>query len=123
MKNLRVLEREKNFMAVRRSPSPDNTRGITIASAKYTSEDVATLVEYTIAIVEYTRLCGPLKAALERSQELQREIAENERLQKEKDNQVSSDSQPNDKYFFNIVWAMQTINVVVKLKVSPSECP
>ena len=41
-----------------------------------------------MAIVEYTRLCGPLKAAQERMQELQREIEENERLQREKENQV-----------------------------------
>ena len=40
------------------------------------------------AIVEYTRLCGPLKAALERLQELQREIEENERLQREREEEV-----------------------------------
>ena len=75
-------------MAIRRSPSPDNTRGITLAAAKYSSEDAATLVNYTIAIVEYTRLCGPLKAALERMNELQREMEENARLQREKENMV-----------------------------------
>lgn len=75
-------------MAQRRSPSPDNTRGITIAAAKYASEDAATLVNYTIAIVEYTRLCGPLKAALEKMHELEREIEENDRLAKEKEEQV-----------------------------------
>ena len=73
---------------MRRSPSPDNTRGITISAAKYSSEDIATLVQYTIAIVEYSRLCTPLKAALDKSQELQREIEENERIQKEKENDV-----------------------------------
>ena len=63
-------------------------QGITLAAAKYSSEDAATLVNYTIAIVEYTQLCGPLKTALEKTQELQREIEENERLQKEKENEV-----------------------------------
>ena len=46
------------------------------------------MVNYTIAIVEYTRLCGPLKQAIERMHELEREIEENERLQREKENEV-----------------------------------
>ncbi|KAK3577475.1 hypothetical protein CHS0354_032326 [Potamilus streckersoni] len=71
--------------AIKRSSSPNATKGITIAGAKYSSEDCAVLVQYTIAIVEYTRRCGPLKAARERLHELKREIEENERLQKERD--------------------------------------
>ncbi|WAR07684.1 DYHG-like protein [Mya arenaria] len=71
--------------AKKRTQSPDNSKGITIANAKYSSEDSATLVQYTIAIVEYTRRCGPLKSALERMHELQREIEENDRLQREKE--------------------------------------
>ena len=77
-----------NIHAKKRTPSPDNSKGITIAGAKYSSEDSATLVQYTIAIVEYTRRCGPLKASLERMNELQREIEENDRLQKEKEQEV-----------------------------------
>ena len=42
--------------------------------------------------MEYTRLCGPLKAAMERVHELQREIEENERIQREKENQVLNTS-------------------------------
>ena len=79
---------ELNIHAKKRTPSPDNSKGITIAAARYSSEDAATLVNYTIAIVEYTRRCGPLKAALEKMHELQREIEENERLQKEKEKEV-----------------------------------
>ena len=82
-------EKEKSFVPHRRSPSPENSRGITIAAAKYSSEDAATLVNYTIAIVEYTRLCGPLKTAIERMHELEREIEENARIQKEKEQAVS----------------------------------
>lgn len=78
------------FTARKRSPSPDNTKGITIAAAKYSSEDCATLVQYTIAIVEFSRLCGPLKGALENLHGLEREIEENERLQKEKEEEVST---------------------------------
>lgn len=74
---------EKTFQAIKRSASPQGrANGITISAAKYSSEDCATLVQYTIAIVEYTRRCGPLKAAMERMHELEREIEENERMQK-----------------------------------------
>lgn len=77
-----------SFRAQKRTPSPDGTKGITISAAKYSSEDCATLVQYTIAIVEYTRLCGPLKSSLERLNELQREIEENERIQRERQEEV-----------------------------------
>ena len=80
---------EKEIVARKRTQSPERS-GITVAAAKYASEDGATLVNYTIAIVEYTRLCGPLKAALEKQNELIREIEENERVQKEKDEQVGN---------------------------------
>ncbi|XP_064629693.1 uncharacterized protein LOC135488785 isoform X2 [Lineus longissimus] len=75
----------KAFPPTRRSPSPEFTRGITLSNARYASEDAATLVQYTIAIVEYTKLCGPLKQALERQHELEREIEESERLTQEKE--------------------------------------
>ena len=81
---------DRSFKAEKRSHSPDHDTGITISAAKYSSEDCSTLVQYTIAIVEYTRRCGPLKAALERLHELQREIEENERLQREKELEVRS---------------------------------
>ena len=38
--------------------------------------------------MEYTRRCGPLKTALEKMHELEREIEENDRLQKEKEKEV-----------------------------------
>ncbi|KAF6026452.1 hypothetical protein EB796_015243 [Bugula neritina] len=85
---------DTKFQAVRRTPSPDNTRGITIAAAKFSSEDAAVLVQYTIAIVEYTRLCVPLKAALEKQHKLEREIEENERIAKEKANKAE---EPEDR--------------------------
>ena len=155
-----VLDKEKHFVASKQQPS-GITRGITIASAKYSSEDAATLVQYTMAIVEYSRydtkhhpnyntkhninhntkhntnhntkhntnhntkhntnhntnhntkhntkhrcgncdaflctyfcvlfmnrLCGPLKASLDKMQVLKREIEENERLLREQENKV-----------------------------------
>jgi hypothetical protein len=78
----------KNFPPIRRSPSPEFSRGITLANARFASEDAATLVQYTIAIVEYTKMCGPLKTALEKQHELEREIEEGERLSKEKEAEV-----------------------------------
>ena len=76
-------------MAIKRSASPQGRNsGISISGAKYASEDCATLVQYTIAIVEYTRRCGPLKAAMERMHELEREIEENERMQKQAEAEV-----------------------------------
>jgi len=47
--------------------------GITISAARYSSEDAAVLVEYVISIVEYTRLCGPLKHAIDHLQQLETE--------------------------------------------------
>ena len=78
---------EKEFVAKKRSMSPGR-EGITISAAKYSSEDCAVLVQYAIAIVEYTRLCGPLKASLEKQHELKREIEENERMTQNKEQQV-----------------------------------
>ncbi|EDO44670.1 predicted protein, partial [Nematostella vectensis] len=53
-------------------------QGITIAAAKYSSEDAAVLVEYAIALVEYTRLYNPYRKAMMYLDELQREKEENE---------------------------------------------
>ncbi|KAM8953036.1 dynein axonemal heavy chain 5-like [Pelodytes ibericus] len=46
---------------------------ITIATARYSSEDAASLVAFIVAIVEYTRLCGPLKECLKCLSDLERE--------------------------------------------------
>ncbi|OWF37572.1 Dynein heavy chain 5, axonemal [Mizuhopecten yessoensis] len=92
-----------SFRAQKRTPSPDGSKGITISAAKYASEDCATLVQYTIAIVEYTRLCGPLKTSLERLNELQREIEENERIQREREEEPQEEEkaptpEPEEEY-------------------------
>lgn len=47
--------------------------GITIATARYSSEDAASLVAFVVAIIEYTRLCAPLKEAQKKLSELERE--------------------------------------------------
>ena len=46
--------------------------------------------------MEYTRLCGPLKGALEKLHELEREIEENERLQRESQEEVRPEYNPKD---------------------------
>ena len=48
------------------------------------------MVQYTIAIVEFTRLCGPLKAAIERVNELEAEMEENRKLQEEREARVGT---------------------------------
>ncbi|XP_029452717.1 dynein gamma chain, flagellar outer arm-like [Rhinatrema bivittatum] len=50
-----------------------NKGGITIAAARYSSEDAATLVAFVVATVEYTRLCEPLKRCLIRVADLEKE--------------------------------------------------
>jgi len=54
----------------------DLSKGITIAAAKYSSDDVGTLVQYTVAIIDYCQLYAPLKAALARRLELDLMIEE-----------------------------------------------
>ena len=61
------------------SPTERKMQGITIAAAKYSSEDAAVLVEYTVAIVEYTRLYKPYRKASDYLQDLLREQEEDEK--------------------------------------------
>ncbi|XP_069461306.1 uncharacterized protein [Ambystoma mexicanum] len=64
----------KKFAHSDGSPNRDpNKGGITIAAARYSSEDAATLVTYVVALIEYTRLCGPLRDCLKRLSELEKE--------------------------------------------------
>ncbi|KAM5165175.1 dynein axonemal heavy chain 5-like [Mantella aurantiaca] len=52
----------------------DNKKGgITIAAARYSSEDAASLVAFIVAIVEYTRLCVPLKECQKKVSDLEKE--------------------------------------------------
>jgi hypothetical protein len=64
-------------------------KGITIAAARYASEDAATLVHYAIAVVEFTRQCGPLRQSKERVENLKKEIADYEHKKQERDNEVT----------------------------------
>lgn len=56
---------------------------ITIAAARYSSEDAAVLVEYVLSIVEYTLLCGPLKYAIERVGNLESMLEEMKKAEQE----------------------------------------
>ncbi|CAF0814844.1 unnamed protein product, partial [Brachionus calyciflorus] len=64
-----------------------NLKGITISGARYASEDAATLVNYVIALLEYSRLCVPLRAAKERVEIIKHEKAEFERRKMERENE------------------------------------
>ncbi|XP_068137634.1 dynein axonemal heavy chain 5-like isoform X2 [Hyperolius riggenbachi] len=67
----------KKYTQSDNSKTKDNKRGgITIAAARYSSEDAASLVAFIVAVVEYTRLCVPLK-------ECQKKVADFEREKEE----------------------------------------
>ena len=76
-----ATEKKWNLAKILRSMSPTERKmqGITIAAAKYSSEDAAVLVEYTVAIVEYTRLYKPYRKASDYLQDLLREQEEDEK--------------------------------------------
>ena len=64
--------------------------GITISAARYASEDTATLVHYVIALLEYTKMCKPLKEAKEKMESIKFEQVEFERKKQEYDAEVSN---------------------------------
>ncbi|XP_078503742.1 dynein axonemal heavy chain 5-like [Lissotriton helveticus] len=67
----------KKFTHSDSSPTRDSNKGgITIAGARYSSEDAATLVTFVVAVIEYTRLCGPLRDCLKKLDELEKEKEE-----------------------------------------------
>ena len=70
-------------------PTERKPQGITTSAAKYSSEDAAVLVEYTVALVEYTRLYKPYRKACDYLDELLKE-------REEDDKQAESESQAND---------------------------
>ncbi|XP_073445808.1 uncharacterized protein [Dendrobates tinctorius] len=47
--------------------------GITIATARYSSEDAASLVAFVVAIIEYTRLCAPVKECQKKLSNIEKE--------------------------------------------------
>ncbi|KAM9316607.1 uncharacterized protein PAF06_007656 [Gastrophryne carolinensis] len=64
----------KKYIQNDSNKSKDNKKGgITIAAARYSSEDAASLVAFIVAVVEYTRLCVPLKECQKRLADLERE--------------------------------------------------
>ncbi|KAJ1151043.1 hypothetical protein NDU88_003830 [Pleurodeles waltl] len=67
----------KKFSHSDGSPTRDSSKGgITIAGARYSSEDAAILVTFVVAVIEYTRLCGPLRDCLKKLDELEKEKEE-----------------------------------------------
>ncbi|KAM4694307.1 uncharacterized protein O3C94_004765 [Discoglossus pictus] len=74
--------------------------GITIAAARYSSEDAASLVAFIVAVVEYTRLCGPLKECLRKVEELEKEKEELS-LKEEMSSMVAMDSEEELPVFYH----------------------
>ncbi|CAF0874114.1 unnamed protein product [Rotaria sordida] len=83
-----LLENAKNFHvpAVRGSNSQENR--ITLAAARYASEEAAALVHYVIALIEYTKLCQPLRLAKQKVEKLKQDLFEAEQKQLEKENEI-----------------------------------
>lgn len=79
---------ETNIAPTKYIDSTQVSKGITISGARYASEDAATLVHYCIAILEYSKLCGPLRSAKEQVELIRKEMAENERRKQELDKEV-----------------------------------
>jgi hypothetical protein len=72
----------------RRAHSIGIEGGITIAAAKRSSEDAATLVQYIIAVVKFSRLHALHKKSKDKQQDLEKELADHERRLQEEREQV-----------------------------------
>ncbi|RDD45872.1 Dynein heavy chain 5, axonemal [Trichoplax sp. H2] len=69
---------------------------ITIAAAKYSSEDAAILVAYIMALVEYTYQYSPVREKIERLQELLIEKDEDERRAAEEEDEVEQEEEQRE---------------------------
>ena len=69
------------------------TKGITISAARYASEDASTLVHFAIAVLEYSKLCIPLKQAKERVESLRQEQIDYEKRKQEHEAEVTNKTQ------------------------------
>ncbi|CAF1326895.1 unnamed protein product [Adineta steineri] len=83
-----LLDNAKNFHvpATRATAAQENR--ITLGAARYASEEAAVLVHYAIALVEYTRICQPLRLTKERVDKLKQELYEAEQKQIERENEI-----------------------------------
>jgi dynein heavy chain len=83
-----LLDNAKGFyVAPVRGAGTQETR-ITLAAARYASEEAAALVHYAIALIEYTKLCQPLRLAKQKVDKLKQELLDAEQKQLEKENEV-----------------------------------
>ncbi|XP_077973667.1 uncharacterized protein LOC120348568 isoform X2 [Styela clava] len=88
-----LLEHTTSVQGQQRKP---NMTGITISSARYSSEDAAVLVEFVISIVEYTILCGPLKSATDKVNGLEAELEQLKRSEIDDQKPQTKSDQDND---------------------------
>ena len=61
-----------------------------MAAAHYASEEAAVLVRYVMALIDYTKLCQPLRVAKQKVEKLKQDITDAEQKQLEKENEVCS---------------------------------
>ena len=71
-----------------KSENAYNSKGITISAARYASEDASILVHFAIAVLEYSKLCIPLKAAKEKVEALRQEKIDYDRKKREHEQEV-----------------------------------
>ena len=63
-------------------------KGITISAARYASEDASVLVHYSIAILEYSKLCTPLKVGKERVEALKQDQIDYDRKKRHHEKEI-----------------------------------
>ena len=85
-----LTENQKDINIPAAKSDNSGSKGITISAARYASEDTATLVHYVIAVLEYTKLCVPMKAAKEKMNSIKFEQVEYERQKQETETEVTS---------------------------------
>ena len=64
--------------------------GITIKAASFASDEAGVLVQYVIAIVEYSKKCAPLQEAADKLKEIDKEVADIKKLMEQRKQEVST---------------------------------
>lgn len=83
-----LIESSSKDVNIPAASKANESKGITISAARYASEDASTLVHFAIAILEYSKLCIPLKAAKEKVESLRQEQIDYERRKKEQEQEI-----------------------------------
>ncbi|CAF1032650.1 unnamed protein product [Adineta ricciae] len=83
-----LLENAKNFHVPPTRATAAQENRITLGAARYASEEAAILVHYAIALVEYTKICQPLRLTKEKVEQLKQELIEAEQKRIERETEI-----------------------------------